>query len=69
MVLLTPPLTGELEILRKELEKESASKSEVQTKLQESENSLKTIQTKSKQLISKMQERLEEMDKRKVIAF
>ncbi|XP_055861361.1 rab GTPase-binding effector protein 1-like isoform X1 [Biomphalaria glabrata] len=56
---------GELEILRKELEKESASKSEVQTKLQESENSLKTIQTKSKQLISKMQERLEEMDKRK----
>ncbi|KAK0068772.1 rab GTPase-binding effector protein 1 isoform X2 [Biomphalaria pfeifferi] len=56
---------GELEILLKELEKELASKSEVQTKLQESENSLKTIQAKSKQLILKMQERLEEMDKRK----
>ncbi|KAH9515131.1 hypothetical protein Btru_019283 [Bulinus truncatus] len=55
----------EMETLSKELEKEIATKSELQVKLQETESSLKTIQAKSKQLISKMQERLEEMDKRK----
>ncbi|XP_005107498.1 rab GTPase-binding effector protein 1 isoform X2 [Aplysia californica] len=56
---------GELDSAKKDLEKESSSRAEAESKLREAEASLKSIQAKSKQLIGKMQERVEEMDKKK----
>ncbi|CAG5123472.1 unnamed protein product, partial [Candidula unifasciata] len=55
----------EVTTLQHELEEERVLRAQAEDKLRDSESSLKSMQTRSKQLLGKMQERLEEMDKKK----
>ena len=54
------------ESLKSELERETKVRLEVEEKLQEREQSLQRIQTKSNQLISGLQQKLEEQTNAKV---
>lgn len=60
-------ISAEVHTLQQELEEERAVRTQTETKLRDSESSLKNMQIRSKQLLGKMQERLEEMDKKTVI--
>ncbi|ESO97854.1 hypothetical protein LOTGIDRAFT_228394 [Lottia gigantea] len=54
------------ESIQSELERESAVRAEFETKFRENELALKNLQAKNKQLISVLQQRVEEFDKAKV---
>ena len=58
--------TDEVDSAKKELEQESAKRTEVETKLRETESLLKASQSKSKAFILKMQEKLEDVDRKRV---
>jgi hypothetical protein len=52
--------------LRSELERESSARAEAEAKFRESEGALKSMQAKSKQLITALQQRTEEAENAKV---
>ena len=54
------------ESLKSELERESSVRAEAEAKLRETEQSLKSIQAKSKQLISALQQQVEEQSNARV---
>lgn len=63
------PTPADLDNVRQELEQEATLRAEAETKLRDTESSLKGMQAKSKQILGKMQEKVEELDKRKVFVF
>lgn len=54
------------ESVQSELERESSVRAESETKLRETEQSLKSVQAKSRQLINALQQRVEEHERSKV---